>query len=571
MFTSLISRRLIGYIENFELLGEEQAGFRKQHSTVDHLLVLYSLIELYVKDKKKLYCSFIDYSKAFDTVPHVHLWTKLLATGINGKIFNVVKAMYESAKSYVRQGNCKGFSFNCEIGVRQGENLSPLLFALYLNDLESFLSKAFNGLKRVDHMLQEFTQTDDIIVYLRLFTILYADDTVILAESGTELQAALNGMHHYCQIWKLKINTSKTKVVVFGAKPDKIKETFKLGDMHLNVVSEYEYLGMSFKYNGNLAPGIVKIRDQASRAMYALIAKSRKLGLSIDVQLYLFDTLVIPVALYGSEVWGFKNVDIVEQLHLKYMRMLLKVNNSTPKCMLYGELGRLPLKYNVELRMINFWYRLISGNKRKISYNMYQLLFKLDDFGVYHSEWITKLKEIIQKCNLYDKCWIEQENQDLFSEISLDMFKTKAKNNLRQWYEHSWRNDVQNSSKCIFYKEFKQELKIEKYLLILDHPDRINLTKFRLSNHKLPVEIGRHNNIIRKERLCEFCDKNDIGDEYHYFFSCSKFMQEINKLIPKNCIKHPSVKGFCDLLATNSSNTMRKLATMCKIIMSCFK
>ena len=123
-----------------------------------------------------------------------------------------------------------------------------------------------------------------------------------------------------------------------------------------------------------------------------------------------------------------------------------------------------------------------------------------------------------------------------------------------------------------FIRNLSKNLKLRNIsLYILDHPDRINLTKFLLSNHRLPVEIGRHNNIIRKERLCELCDKNDIGDEYHYFFSCSKFMQERNKLIPKNCIKHPSVKGFCDLLATNSSNTMRKLATMCKIIMNCFK
>jgi hypothetical protein len=53
VFTSLISRRLNKYVENFELLGEEQAGFRKNHSTVDHLLVLYGLIDIYVKKKRR--------------------------------------------------------------------------------------------------------------------------------------------------------------------------------------------------------------------------------------------------------------------------------------------------------------------------------------------------------------------------------------------------------------------------------------------------------------------------------------------------------------------------------------
>jgi hypothetical protein len=241
VFTSLISRRLNKYVENFELLGEEQAGFRKNHSTVDHLLVLYGLIDIYVKkEKKKLFCTFVDYSKAFDTVPHIHLWTKLLSTGINGKIFNVVKSMYKTAKSYIKHENYTGFTFNCEIGVRQGENLSPLLFALYLNDLEDFLAKAYNGLDRFNALIQEYNQTEDIMVYLKLFTILYADDTIILAESSDEMQAALNGLFHYCQLWKLKINTSKTKTVIFGAKMYKTKTQFKIGDMSLNIVSEYD-------------------------------------------------------------------------------------------------------------------------------------------------------------------------------------------------------------------------------------------------------------------------------------------------------------------------------------------
>jgi hypothetical protein len=191
------------------------------------------------------------------------------------------------------------------------------------------------------------------------------------------MQAALNGMHHYCQIWKLKINTSKTKVVVFGNKLNKTDFNFKLGDLKVDSVEEYAYLGISIKYNNNLAPGIVKLRNQASRAKYSLISKSKKLGLSVDLQLQLFDSLIVPIALYGCELWGCKNVEITEQLHLKIIKMLLKVNKATPKCMLYGELGRLPLKCNIELRMITFWYRLVSGSKKKISYYIYQLLYKL--------------------------------------------------------------------------------------------------------------------------------------------------------------------------------------------------
>ena len=402
VFTSLISRRLNKYIEHFEILGEEQAGFRKNHSTADHILVLYSLMDICTKKlKKKLYCTFVDYSKAFDTVPHIHLWNKLIAAGINGKIFCVIKSMYKAAKSYIKQDNFTG--------VRQGENLSPLLFALYLNDLEGFLEKAYNGLEDVSRLMQDCNQSEDFVVYLKLFTILYADDTIIMAESSTEMQAALNGMNHYCKLWKLKVNTSKTKVVIFGSKSNKNAEQFKLGDINIEIVNQYDYLGITFKHNGNLQPGITKLCDQASRAMYALLNKSKKLGLSLDMQIFLFDSLVLPIALYGSEILGCKNIGVVEQLHLKFLRMLLKVNIATPKCMIYGELGRMPLSYNVELRIINFWYRIINGGKRKISYHMYRMLYNLDKSDSFHSDWIKKIKDILSKCDLFERFWVNKK------------------------------------------------------------------------------------------------------------------------------------------------------------------
>ena len=127
--------------------------------------------------------------------------------------------------------------------------------------------------------------------------------------------------------------------------------------------------------------------------------------------------------MYGSEVWGVKNTEVIEQLQLKFLRSVLKVNRSTPKCMLYGEVGRLPLRYNIEQRMVNFWYRIISGNKRKISFNIYQLLYKLDSKGILHSDWIMKIKQILTNCGIFDRFWNNQEDQALFAKVSREMFK----------------------------------------------------------------------------------------------------------------------------------------------------
>ena len=110
------------------------------------MFALKSLIDIYLSDRKRLYCCYIDYSKALDTISRSELWSKLLKCNDSGKIFRVVCNMYKSAKSCVAINGLLTDNFSCLIGVRQGENLSPLLFSLYLNDLQEFLQKAHMGL-----------------------------------------------------------------------------------------------------------------------------------------------------------------------------------------------------------------------------------------------------------------------------------------------------------------------------------------------------------------------------------------------------------------------------------------
>ena len=218
-----------------------------------------------------MYCCFVDYKKTFDSEPRVHLWYKLLTYGINGKVLNVIKSLYGSAKSAIKLNLSHSLFCNCDIGVRQGDNLSPLLFALYLNDLQDHLAKAYNGLQTSCNLIQKWVQDEDTVVFLKLFTILYADDTVIFAESRPELQAALHGMMHYCNLWKMSVNSKKTKVVIYGSKGKHKEPDFKLGDLDINVVSDYCYLGICFPSNNNFSKGISRLKNQANRAMFSLI------------------------------------------------------------------------------------------------------------------------------------------------------------------------------------------------------------------------------------------------------------------------------------------------------------
>ncbi len=146
-------------------------------------------------------------------------------------------------------------------------------------------------------------------------------------------------------------------------------------------------------------------------------------------------------------------------------------------------------------------------------------------------------------------------------------YKITAALVLPHWGQQTQSSDVAYSPKCYLYKEFKKELKFESYLHKLPANLRTNLTKFRLCNHKLPIETGRHRNIDRKFRLWTHCDKKDLGDEYHYICVCSKF-DEVRKLfVPINLIRKPSVLSYCDLVKTSSKKQQTKLAKFVHIIM----
>ena len=374
LFTSVLNDRLNQYLENMNILNEEQAGFRKHYSTTDHIFNLKCLIDLYLCGGRQLYCAFIDYKKAFDSINRTYLWQKLLSNNIDGKMFKIIHNMYANAKSCVKLGHLKSATFSSNVGVRQGENLSPILFSIFLNDLTEFISHAYDGLTNVNDMAKNLLSDDDIEVYLRLYILLYADNTVIFAESDRELQAALNAMFLYCKSWDLEVNPSKTKITIFSNRKQNQNIVFMYNGQALEIDDKFVYLGAQFSYNGRFRGHNQRLADQARKSMFAVLRKCRKLYLPVDIQLQLFDSIVVPVLLYASEVSGFESCDILERLCIQFYKIILRAKKTTPNTILYGELGRYPISIAVKSRMIGFWQKLINGKSDKISYKLYKIL-----------------------------------------------------------------------------------------------------------------------------------------------------------------------------------------------------
>jgi hypothetical protein len=85
-----LNTRLNNFSDDFYLICENQGGFRKGYSTTDNLFILHMLVNIMKCKKKKLFCAFIDFAAAFDTVWKDGLWNKLLINQINGKMYNIL-------------------------------------------------------------------------------------------------------------------------------------------------------------------------------------------------------------------------------------------------------------------------------------------------------------------------------------------------------------------------------------------------------------------------------------------------------------------------------------------------
>ena len=172
---------------------------------------------------------------------------KLLDCNLNRKCFNLTKNMYSNIISCVSVNGSISEYFSSTVGVRQGGNLSPLLCALYLNDLEDF--HIGHDVSGVSSSSSQFD--NDIVIFIKLFLLLYADDTVLISESAEDLQVSLNAFEQYCTKWKLTVNIDKTKVVILSKGRLSTKYNFHFQDVPLDIVKEYKYLGIFLSKSGS--------------------------------------------------------------------------------------------------------------------------------------------------------------------------------------------------------------------------------------------------------------------------------------------------------------------------------
>ena len=319
---------------------------------------------------------YVNFKSAFDVVNRHALLFKLISQGFDGKLFSLLRSLLKKARSCVKWNSELGELFRNTYGVLQGGVIGPSSFTLYIEDMREYFGDVAGvriGDTNINHLLQ-------------------ADDLIIFFETGAGLQNLLQRLELYCRRWHLILNTDKTKAMIFNAKYEILRElnNYTFEKQVIDQVSSYKYLGVIVSNQGDrFSEHYSYLKDKTLHAIVAAniyIKQAVKGQLPIHLYLKVSDTQIRPVSEYASEVWLRGNpIEELEQVHLKYLKTVLVVKQSTPTTAVLGETGRFLLHMRFQHRIVKMWVRINKLPSHHLHHKIYNGSMRLGQVG--HSTW----------------------------------------------------------------------------------------------------------------------------------------------------------------------------------------
>jgi len=260
--------------------------------------------------------------------------------------------------------------------MKQGYTLSPLLFRLYIDALESRII-ALAGDNGPD------------LAGTAVKLLFYADDLVLMSKLLRGLQKQLDELSAFCKERDLTVNVKKTKVVVFGSRVN--SSPVHYDGSPVEEVASFHYLGIKLHRSGSLKTAVEHLAAAGQKAVFALKRRCADLKINdLAIVCQLFDALVKLVLSYGCELWVDEPATkSLEAIHRSFLKSLLGVNDTIPSRIVLAEFGRFPL--------ILFWHQQALKYKARMSTSLPSRLMSLA-FSVQQAllrrqkRWLRKLQ-----------------------------------------------------------------------------------------------------------------------------------------------------------------------------------
>jgi len=353
VYLRVLYNRLQEGIEESNILGEIQNGFRKGRRASDNILIMETVIRKYKRQNNALYIALLDITKAYDRVCRDSLWFKLEQYGIPEKMITNLQAVYREPKSTLTFQSVTTEPLDMTIGLRQGCVLSPILFALYIADLGKLLQDAGIGVDLQGSIIPG---------------IFFADDMILWGQQK-DLQQLLKIVGEYAAKWKIEFSGAKSSVIPICRPPRPDSKLWSIGTVpiqereneiiYVEEASEGRYLGVSISRLDK--PSIYK-----PQYMLALRSAARSAGF-ISHLLYktnnpvtllhkLWTTYAVPSFLYGADVLTW-TTDIVEKLEVIQRNLIRQV-------------FKLPLILRIQLYML---YLTLGPLLRKLRFGNWDI------------------------------------------------------------------------------------------------------------------------------------------------------------------------------------------------------
>ena len=328
IFESILKKRLVKHLEVNNLLRDSQHGFLSGRSCLTNLLEYLEYVTAQIDEGEPVDVVYLDFSKAFDKVPHARLIRKVESMGFGPQTTLWIEDWLKGrTQRVVLNGSYSDWS-EVSSGVPQGSVLGPILFLVYVNDMDCGL----------DANISKFA--DDTKLFHKVSSI----------EEHEKIQNDLHKLVEWSNIWQMKFNADKCKVLHFGNKNKHL--AYNIGDTVLQKASEEKDLGICIQ--NNLKPDrhideSVKKANQILGQIYRTIEYK-----SVENILPLYLTLVRPHLEYCVQAWApyyTKDIDKLEKVQKRALRMIPELNG---------------LSYEEKLQHLN----LFSLSKRRLRGDM---------------------------------------------------------------------------------------------------------------------------------------------------------------------------------------------------------